>query len=144
MARIAQTVPEVIDPVMGSFQRGCSKRQIRTIEAANIRMMNLLNKKDSRRRYGEPVWVAPDPRPTHGATTLVHQFYVPKNSTGVRAKVRFSVSAPHGTIRNRNVIPEFIILPLVARQKVAGRPRRAVIFAVSTDGCSPCSLRWLL
>jgi hypothetical protein len=39
---LLKVVPEVIDPVMGSFQRGCIKRQIRTIEARNIRMMNLL------------------------------------------------------------------------------------------------------
>ena len=37
-----KVVPEVIDPVMGSFQIGCIKRQIRTIEATNIRVMNLL------------------------------------------------------------------------------------------------------
>jgi hypothetical protein len=39
---LLKVVPEVIDPVMGPFQLGCIKRQIRTIEAMNIRMMNLL------------------------------------------------------------------------------------------------------
>jgi hypothetical protein len=39
---LRKVVPEVIDPVMGSFQGGCIQRQIRTIEATNIRMMNLL------------------------------------------------------------------------------------------------------
>ena len=39
---LLKVVPEVIDPVMRSFQRGCIKRQIRSIEATNIRMMNLL------------------------------------------------------------------------------------------------------
>ena len=39
---LLKVVPEVIDPVMGPFQLGCIKRQIRTIEATNIRMMNLL------------------------------------------------------------------------------------------------------
>jgi hypothetical protein len=39
---LINVVPEVIDPVMGPFQLGCIKRQFRTIEATNIRMMNLL------------------------------------------------------------------------------------------------------
>jgi len=39
---VLKMVPEVIDPVMGSFQLGCIKRQIRTIEATNICMMNFL------------------------------------------------------------------------------------------------------
>lgn len=39
---LLKVVPEVVDPVIGSFQRGCIERQIRTIEATNIRMMNLL------------------------------------------------------------------------------------------------------
>ena len=39
---LLKVAPEVIDPVMDPFQLGCIKRQIRTIEAANIRMMNLL------------------------------------------------------------------------------------------------------
>jgi len=34
-------VAEVIDPVTGAFQFGCIKRQIRSIEATNVRMMNL-------------------------------------------------------------------------------------------------------
>jgi hypothetical protein len=38
---LLKVVPEVIDPVMGSFQLGCIKRQIRSIEVANICMMNL-------------------------------------------------------------------------------------------------------
>jgi hypothetical protein len=38
---LLKVVPEVIDPVMGSFQLGCIKRQIRTIEATNICKMNL-------------------------------------------------------------------------------------------------------
>ena len=37
-----KVVPEVIDSVMDSFQLGRIKGQIRTIEATNIRMMNLL------------------------------------------------------------------------------------------------------
>ena len=39
---LLKVVAEAIDPVMGSFQLGCIKRQIRTIEAMNIRMVNLL------------------------------------------------------------------------------------------------------
>src|SRR6266550_3733583 len=39
---LLKVVPEVIDPVMGSFELGCIKRQIRTVEATNICMMNLL------------------------------------------------------------------------------------------------------
>ena len=39
---LLKVVPKVIDPVMGSFQLGCIERQIRTIEATNICMMNLL------------------------------------------------------------------------------------------------------
>ncbi len=39
---LLKVVAEVIDPVMGSFQFGCIKRQVRTIEATHIRMMNLL------------------------------------------------------------------------------------------------------
>ena len=38
---LLKVVPEVIDLVMGSFQLGCIKRQICTIEATNICMMNL-------------------------------------------------------------------------------------------------------
>lgn len=34
-------VPEVIDPVMGSFQLGRIKRQLRIIEAANISIRDL-------------------------------------------------------------------------------------------------------
>src|SRR5271167_4380558 len=37
-----KVVPEVIDPVMGSFQLGCIKCQIRTIEATNICAMDLV------------------------------------------------------------------------------------------------------
>src|SRR6185312_795227 len=37
-----KAVPEVINPVMGPFQLCCIKRYIRTIEATNICMMNLL------------------------------------------------------------------------------------------------------
>jgi hypothetical protein len=36
-----KVVPEIIDPVMGSFQLGRIKRQLRTIEAANIRIRDL-------------------------------------------------------------------------------------------------------
>src|ERR1700739_1400807 len=39
---LLKVVPEVIDPVMASFQLGCIKGQVRTIEATNICMMNLL------------------------------------------------------------------------------------------------------
>src|SRR4029077_9898275 len=39
---LIKIVSEVINPVMGPFQLGCIKRQIRTIEATNIRMVNLL------------------------------------------------------------------------------------------------------
>src|SRR4030088_3418914 len=39
---LLKMVAEVIDPVTGAFQLGCIKRQIRSIEATNIRMMNLL------------------------------------------------------------------------------------------------------
>jgi Na+/citrate or Na+/malate symporter len=39
---LLKVVPEVIDPVVGSFQLGCIKGQIRTIEATDICMMNLL------------------------------------------------------------------------------------------------------
>jgi hypothetical protein len=34
---VLKVVPEVIDPVMGPFQLGGIQRQIRTIEATNIR-----------------------------------------------------------------------------------------------------------
>src|SRR5258708_37125593 len=39
---LLKMVAEVIDPVTGAFQLGCTKRQTRSIEATNIRMMNLL------------------------------------------------------------------------------------------------------
>jgi hypothetical protein len=39
---LLNVVAEVIDPVMGSSQLGRIERQIRTIEATNIRVMNLL------------------------------------------------------------------------------------------------------
>jgi hypothetical protein len=39
---LLKVVAEVIDPVMGSSQLGRIERQIRTIEATNIRVMNLL------------------------------------------------------------------------------------------------------
>ena len=39
---LLKVVAEVIDPVMGSSQLGHIERQIRTIEATNIRVMNLL------------------------------------------------------------------------------------------------------
>src|SRR5438445_5602424 len=39
---LLKVVAEVIDPVMRSFQLSCIKRHPRTIEATNIRMMNLL------------------------------------------------------------------------------------------------------
>src|ERR1700745_1167999 len=39
---LLKVVPKVIDPAMGSFQFACIQRQIRTIEATNICMMNLL------------------------------------------------------------------------------------------------------
>jgi hypothetical protein len=35
-------VPKVIHPAMGSFQLGCIKRQIRTIEATNIVLAKVL------------------------------------------------------------------------------------------------------
>ena len=39
---LRKVVPEVIDPLMGPFQLGSIQRQLRTIEATNIRMLNLL------------------------------------------------------------------------------------------------------
>src|SRR5258706_3774340 len=39
---LLKMVAEVIDPVTGAFQLSCIKREIRSIEATNIRMMNLL------------------------------------------------------------------------------------------------------
>jgi hypothetical protein len=39
---LLKVVAEVIDPVMGSSQLGRIERQIRTIEATDIRVMNLL------------------------------------------------------------------------------------------------------
>jgi hypothetical protein len=39
---LLKVVPEIIDPVVGPFQVGCIQHQVRTIEATNIRMMNLL------------------------------------------------------------------------------------------------------
>ena len=39
---LLKMVAEVIDPVTGTVKLGCIKRQIRSIEATNIRMMNLL------------------------------------------------------------------------------------------------------
>ena len=39
---LLEVVAKVIDPVMGPFQFGCIKCQIRTIEATNIGMMKLL------------------------------------------------------------------------------------------------------
>jgi hypothetical protein len=39
---LLKVVAEVIDPVMRSFPLSCIKRHPRTIEATNIRMMNLL------------------------------------------------------------------------------------------------------
>ena len=38
---LLKVVAEVIDPVIGSFQLGRIERQVRTIEATNIRVMNL-------------------------------------------------------------------------------------------------------
>ena len=39
---LLKVVAEIIDPVMGSFQSGCIQHQIRTVEATNIRVVNLL------------------------------------------------------------------------------------------------------
>src|ERR1700728_4328889 len=39
---LLKMVPEVIDPSMRPFQRGCIKPQISTIQATNIRVMYLL------------------------------------------------------------------------------------------------------
>jgi hypothetical protein len=39
---LLKMIAEVIDPVTGTVQLGCFKRQIRSVEATNIRMMNLI------------------------------------------------------------------------------------------------------